>query len=90
MPEEEIKWIFDALHDASRNHQCDHYDDWEGGMWSGYTRGGFEVTYYPETDTYTWRYLFDNGVSVSCDDFIQISKMDLIEKLRKYNRCLPF
>ncbi len=85
MTPEKIQHILDTLHN-SEDHTYWDFDKSSGDSWSGYTRNGYEITYYPETNTYTWRYAFDNGfTSIEYDDAFEISEADLIARLEKIN-----
>lgn len=82
---EKIQQVLDTLHN-SEDHTSWDFDKTSGDPWSGYTRNGYEITYYPETNTYTWRNAFDNGfTNIEYDEAFEISKTDLIARLEKLN-----
>ena len=84
MTDEHIKWILDFVHNKSQDHKHEHFADSVGDPWGGYTRRGFEITYYPQTNTYTWEYLLDAEYGgIERDAPFEISEADLIERLRK-------
>jgi hypothetical protein len=85
MTAEEIKHILDTLH-SSEDHKYWDFDSASGDTWGGYTRNGYEITYYPETNTYTWRNAFDNGfTNIEYDKAFEISEADLIARLATIN-----
>ena len=85
MTEQEIKHILEELH-SRENHTFSDFDKAYGSSWSGYTRNGYEIIYYPQTNSYTWE-------DVDDEDYagwrrwgaFEISEKDLIEKLQKIN-----
>ncbi len=54
----DMQHILDTLHN-SEEHKYVRFGDSVGDPWGGYTRRGYEVIYYPHTNSYTWEYLLD-------------------------------
>jgi hypothetical protein len=82
MTEEEIKRILKQLHE-SEDHTHWDFDKAYGSSWSGYTRDGYQVIYYPQTNSYTWEEVADlDYAGKKYFGAFEISEADLIEKLR--------
>lgn len=85
MTAEEIQDILATLHN-SEDHTAWGFTPRSGDPWSGYTSSGYDIVYYPATNTYTWQYVFDNGfTSREYSDAFEISEADLIAKLEKWD-----
>jgi hypothetical protein len=81
MTEVQIQHILDTLHN-SKDHTYQNFEREFGNPWSGYTKDGCKIIYYPETNTYTWEQLCEHNLAgwYLFDPF-EISKADLIERL---------
>jgi hypothetical protein len=85
MTEEEIQRILKKLYDRE-DHTFSDFDKAYGSSWSGYTREGYQVVYYPQTNSYTWEDVNDfDYAGKEYYGAVEISEADLIEKLRKIN-----
>ncbi|KOY85867.1 hypothetical protein AD998_06670 [bacterium 336/3] len=85
MTEEQIQQILEQLH-HSEDHTHWDFDVAYGSSWSGYTRNGYEVIYYPQTNSYTWEDVSDlDYADKKYFGAFEISKADLIKKLRETN-----
>lgn len=85
MSEEEIQRILERIkHSEDHTHQ--DFDKAYGSSWSGYTRDGYQIIYYPQTNSYTWEEVADlDYAGTKYYGAVEISEIDLIEKLRKIN-----
>jgi hypothetical protein len=85
MTEQEIQHILGYIH-QDESHTFSDFDKAYGSSWSGYTRNGYEVIYYPQTNSYTWEYVDDlDYAGISRSGAFEISKADLIKRLRETN-----
>ena len=85
MPTEQTKQILDDLHHRA-DHKYRHFDQEFGDPWSGYTRNGFEITYYPTTNSYTWETLCEHSLAGWYHfNPVAISEADLITRLDTIN-----
>lgn len=84
MTEEKIQDTLNYLH-HSDDHTTWDFDRSSGDPWGGYTRNGYEITYNPSTNVYTWEDVFDDGFNTKYLGAVEISEAELIEKLRKIN-----
>jgi hypothetical protein len=88
MTEEQIQQILDILHQneihkyQSELHTYRNFEPEFGDPWSGYTKNGCEIKYYPETNTYTWEVLCEHSLAGwYLSDPFEITKEILIERL---------
>lgn len=82
MTEEKIEKILEKLH-HNEDHKHLYFGEQWGNSWCGYTREGYEVIYYPLTNSYTWEDVFDlDYAGIKHSGAFEISEADLIEKLR--------
>jgi hypothetical protein len=82
MTEEKIQHILEQLHNSeSHTHRAFAHEF--GDPWSGYTRYGCEIIFYPQTNTYTWEELCEHSLAgwYYAKPF-EISEIDLVERLR--------
>jgi hypothetical protein len=77
--------IQDALISLQKYGTTGKRSDFEGGMWSGYTRFGFDIMHQAADDTYLWQEIFDNGLSESITDTKIFTLEELKEFLQTYN-----
>ncbi len=85
MTAEQIQHILDTLHNSEEHTYWD-FDKAYGSSWSGYTRNGYEIIYYPQTNSYTWEEVDDlDYAGTKRYGAFEISKEDLIKKLATIN-----
>lgn len=77
----DIQQILDTLHN-SEEHKYSHFGEQWGSSWSGYTTEGYEVIYYPKTNSYTWENLADlEYAGIKRFGAFEISEADLVKSI---------
>lgn len=78
---EDIQHILDTLHNIE-HHKYRYFGEQWGSSWSGYTREGYEVIYYPQTNSYTWEDLADlDYAGIRHFGAVEISEADLVSNI---------
>jgi hypothetical protein len=82
MTEEQVQYIIDTLH-KHKDHKYRNFEREFGDPWSGYTKNGCEIVYYPETNTYTWEELCEHSLAgwYLFEPF-EVTKEDLTKRLK--------
>ena len=77
----DVQHILNALRN-SEEHKYAHFGEQWGNSWCGYTREGYEVIYYPQTNSYTWEEVTDlDYAGISRFGAFEISEADLIANI---------
>ena len=77
----DIQHILDTLHN-SEEHKYSHFGEQWGNSWCGYTTEGYEVIYYPKTNSYTCENLADlDYAGIRRFGAFEISEADLVRHI---------
>lgn len=85
MTEERIKWILELV----KKYDSHNYSEATNGsadVWGGSMAWGYNLTYFPETNTYLWEDTEDVGVGFNAVESFQLSEAEVIEKLREIKK----
>ncbi len=78
---EKMQHILDTLHN-SEEHKYSHFGEQWGNSWCGYTTEGYEVIYYPQTNSYTWEDIADlDYAGIRRFGALEISEADLVTSI---------
>lgn len=85
MTDSQITFILELI----KKYDSHNYGEAIGGsadVWGGFTAWGYNLTYFPKTNTYLWEDTEDIGGGFNAVESFQLSEAEVIEKLREIQK----